>query len=204
MRLNHIESIAIVCTNLETGITQYCADSSHAIHTRMPESRALALGAAKLKNARCALIRGVELIEFSDARCGLADDGANAVVASDIGLGWAWFERIDGAISPMVALLNARDGALSAAFYLGLGAESVSATADAYLVNLSAHASLKIMTSKRTFVGVGNSPSLAPSMSGDSPRAGIFCVRIARIGTRGQTGPYRVLRGLDGELIELG
>jgi hypothetical protein len=194
MRLHHIERIAIVCANLEAGIGQFFPNSNEAIHTRLTESRALALGVKKLINARCALVNGVEIIEFTEA---LAD-------TVKVGLGWAGFESVEGAISPNVAILNSYDCALAAAFYLGLGAEATVVTADAYVVKLSTHASIKIITPKRTNVAENPSASFEPAMDLENPRVGILSVRIARIGTRSQSGPYRILRGLDGELIELG
>ncbi len=185
MRLHHLARVTMIVRDLEVAIAQYRGDASGAHFTQfyIPDARALDLGSSAIAAARAATIvqsgmTELELIEQRDAQ--LASDHR----------GWV---GVEFAQDSATVRLNCLDCAVSAAFYLGLGADDVhAADAQTRVIQLN-HSALRFESEKAEL----------PAMDLANLRLGILSVQIARIGTRGQAGPLRVLRGPDAELIEL-
>jgi catechol 2,3-dioxygenase-like lactoylglutathione lyase family enzyme len=115
--------------------------------------------------------------------------------------------------APFVAVLGCRNRTEAAAFYLGLGGKS----ALSFQARMSSFDAAHAQPAGKTY------PMATVQLSGDalleldqidlplqaalaSPLdgTGIFSVTLARVGTRAQAGPARLLRGPMGECIELG
>ncbi len=185
MRLHHLARVTMIVRDLEAAMAQYRGDASGAHFTQfyMPDARALALGASAIAGARAATfvqsgVTELELIEQRDAQ--LASDHR----------GWVGVEFAQNSAN---VRLNCLDCAVSAAFYLGLGADGMRQNdAQTRVIQLN-HSTLRFESNKAEL----------PAMDLANLRLGILSVQIARLGSRGQAGPVRVLRGPDAELIEL-
>ncbi len=185
MRLHHLARITLIVPELELAIVEHRQGISRAHITRfdVPEARAMALGVS-VAGARAALIAAsdaavqFELIEQPDANLAAQR------------LGWAGFERKQNSVS---VLVNCADSAVSAAFYLGLGANAV------YQLDARTRA-IQLSDSELRFE---SRESCAPALDLGNLSCGILSVQLARVGSRGQAGPLRLLRGPDAELIEL-
>lgn len=185
MRLHHLARVTIIVRDLDAAIAQHRGDSSraHCTQFHMPDARALALGASAIAGARAATVvqscvTEVELIEQRDA-----------LLASEHR---AWV-GVEFAQNSTIVRLNCLDCAVSAAFYLGLGADDVhQIDAQTRAIQLN-HSTLRFESDKAEL----------PAMDLANLRLGILSVQLARVGSRGQAGPTRVLRGPDAELIEL-
>ena len=186
MRIHHLARITVVVRDLEAAIAEHSDPNALAQLPRLnvPEARANALGAPAIAGARVAIVAlteaaaELELIEVPDA----------TAIAQP--LGWAGFELAQNSLSVM---MNCVDSVVSAAFYLGLGANGVRQTESYSRVIQLNNASLQFQSGY----------DYAAAMDLANLRVGILSVQLARIGSRGQSGPLRVLRGPDAELIEL-
>jgi len=186
MRLHHLARVSVIVPDIEAAITEYCDGFSNAQITNfdMPEARALALGAAAIAGARAAYIAqsvsavGLELIEQPNAQPALEH------------LGWAGFDFHGNSTSVRVNCLNC---AVSAAFYSGLGADDVR----------QIDAQTRVIQLNNSALRFASGKAELPAMDIANLSLGILSVQLARLGSRGQAGPVRVLRGPDAELIEL-
>ena len=186
MRIHHIARITLVVSDLDLAVAEHGDSIERAQVTRlkMPEARAIGLGVPAIAGARAAVVRygaaaaEIELIEQPEAK---------AIVQP---LGWAGFERTENSLS---VTINCVDSALSAAFYLGLGANEVR----------QLEAFTRVIQLDNSSLKFESGYDYASAMDLAHLRIGILSVRLARIGSRGQAGPLRVLRGPDAELIEL-
>ena len=186
MRIHHIARITLVVNDLDSAVTENGDSIERAQVTRLiiPETRAIGLGVPAIAGARAALVQygeagpEIELIEQPEAKA----------IAQP--LGWAGFERTENSLS---VTINCVDGALSAAFYLGLGANEVR----------QLEAFTRVIQLDNSSLRFESGYDYASAMDLAHLRVGILSVRLARIGSRGQAGPSRVLRGPDAELIEL-
>ena len=188
MRLHHLARVTLVVRDLEAALAEHGFEQAHVSFFNVPEARALSLGVPAIAGARAALMVdadatiGIELIEQPNAQ-------ANTRLSAER-LGWAGFELQQNALN---VTLNCLDGAVAAAFYLGLGANDVQQVdAQTRVIQLK-HSALRFASGKTDL----------PAMDLVTLSVGILSVQLARIGSRGQIGPARVLRGLDAELIEL-
>ena len=183
MRLHHLARITVIVRDLEAAIAQH--HGAQLVHFNVLEARALSLGVPAISGARAALMTHanatLEWIEQPNAR-------ANAQAEEH--LGWAGFEFEPNALD---VRLNCVDSAVSAAFYLGLGANNIQQIAAQTRVIQLNNSALRFESGKST----------VPAMDLANLSVGILSVQLARIGSRGQIGPTRVLRGSDAELIEL-
>jgi catechol 2,3-dioxygenase-like lactoylglutathione lyase family enzyme len=115
--------------------------------------------------------------------------------------------------APFVAVLGCKNRTEAAAFYLGLGGKS----ALSFDARMSAFDAMHAQPAGKTYpmatvqlsgaalleldqIDVPLQAALASPLEG----TGIFSVTLARVGTRAQAGPARLLRGPMGECIELG
>ena len=186
MRIHHLARITVVVRDLDSAIAEHSDSFEHAQLARLnvPVARANALGVPPIAGARAAVIAladaaaELEFIEQPDA----------TAIAQP--LGWAGFERAQNSLSVMI---NCVDSVVSAAFYLGLGVNEVRRTESYSRVIQLNNASLQFQSGY----------DYAAAMDLANLRVGILSVQLARIGSRGQAGPLRVLRGPDAELIEL-
>ncbi len=188
MRLHHLARVTILVRDLEAAIAQHRDGFRQAqvTHTFVPEARALSLGVPAIADARAAHITqsnsdaavALELIEQRDAQ-----PASNQ-------RGWAIYEFEQNSTTVRV---NCLDCAVSAAFYLGLGADDVRQI-DAHTRGIQLNNSALRFESAKAGL---------PAMDLANLSFGILSVQIARVGSRGQVGPFRVLRGPDAELIEL-
>ena len=186
MRLHHFARITIVVSDLDLAIAEHsdAIEPAHVTRLNVPEARAIGLGVPAIAGARAAVITRsdtVTTLEFIEQPTAMA-------IAQP--LGWARFERTQNSLSITV---NCADSAVSAAFYLGLGAIDVRQS-EAYTRVIQLNNSSLRFESGYDYAAVMDLANL---------RVGILSVQLARIGSRGQPGPVRVLRGPDGELIEL-
>ena len=187
MRLHHLARVTLVVRDLEAALAEHGFEQAHVSLFNVPEARALSLGVPAIAGARAALIvgadaTGIELIEQPNAQ-------ANTRLSAER-LGWAGFELQQNALN---VTLNCLDSAVSAAFYLGLGANDVQQIAAQTRVIQLKHSALRFDSGK-AHLPVTDLTNLS---------LGILSVQLARLGSRGQSGPARVLRGPDAELIEL-
>ena len=183
MRLHHITRITIIVPELELAIAEHCQGvQAHVTRFDVPDARAMALGVS-VAGARAALIAASDAVQFEL----IALPDANPTAQR---LGWAGFERKQNSVS---VLVNCADSAVSAAFYLGLGANAV------YQLDARTRA-IQLSDSELRFE---SRESCAPAMDLGNLSCGILSVQLARVGSRGQAGPLRLLRGPDAELIEL-
>ena len=186
MRIHHLARITLVVSDLDSAIAEHsdCIEGVQVTRLKMLEARAIGLGAPAIAGARAALVQcgepaaEIELIEQPDARA----------IAQP--LGWAGFERTENSLNVTV---NCADSAVSAAFYLGLGANEVR----------QLEAFTRVIQLDNSSLRFESGYDYASAMDLAHLRVGILSVRLARIGSRGQAGPSRVLRGPDAELIEL-
>ena len=185
MRLHHLARITIIVPELESAIAEHCQGvQAHVTRFDVPEARALVLGVAAIAGARAALIAPsdaavqFDLIEQRDAHPAAQH------------FGWAGFARKQNSLS---VLVNCADSAVSAAFYLGLGANAV------HQIDARTRA-IQLSDSALRFESC---ETCAPALDLNNLSCGILCVQLARVGSRGQAGPLRLLRGPDAELIEL-
>ena len=188
MRLHHLARVTLVVHNLEAALAEHGFEQVHVALFNMPEVRALSLGVPAIAGARAAFIgcadatTGIELIEQPNAQANMPPSAER--------LGWAGFERKPNVLN---VTLNCLDSAVSAAFYLGLGANDVQQVDAQTRVIQFKHSALRFASGKADLP--------APDLANLS--LGILSVQLARLGSRGQLGPARVLRGPDAELIEL-
>ena len=187
MRLDHLARITVIVRDLESAIAEHSAGFTQANVTRahVPDARATGLGVAAIAGARAAFIAHSNA---STAHLELIEQPA--AVAENQHLGWSSFELKQNSLW---ACVNCADSVLSAAFYLGLGGWKVQQI-DANTREIRMNASTLRFES---------SQASAPAMNLGSLSCGILSVQLARVGSRGQAGPLRVLRGPDAELIEL-
>ena len=188
MRLHHLARVTLVVRDLEAALAEHGFEQAQISLFNVPEARALSLGVPAIAGVRAALIVGadatigIELIEQPNAQANMHPSAER--------LGWAGFERKPNGLN---VTLNCLDSAVSAAFYLGLGANDVQQIAAQTRVIQLKHSALRFASGKTDL----------PAMDLANLSMGILSVQLARIGSRGQIGPARVLRGLDAELIEL-
>ena len=187
MRLDHLARITLIVRDLESAIAEHCVGltQAHVSCSHVPEARASGLGAAAIAGARVAFIAQSNA---STAHLELIEQPA--AVAENQHLGWGRFELKQNSLGVIV---NCADCGLSAAFYLGLGARNVHKI-DANTREICMNASTLRFESSHAH---------APAINLSSLSCGILSVQIVRVGSRGQAGPLRVLRGPDAELIEL-
>jgi hypothetical protein len=185
MRLHHIARITMIVPELESAIAEHRQETpAQVTRLNVPEARAMGLGVAAIAGARAALIAPsdavvqFELIELRDAR------------PASRRLGWAGFALKQKSLS---VLVHCADSAVSAAFYLGLGANAAQQM-DARTRAIQLHDSELRFESREAH---------APALDLGNLSCGILSVQLARVGSRGQAGPLRLLRGPDAELIEL-
>lgn len=186
MRLDHLARITVIVRDLEFAIAEHSAGftQAHIKRAHVPDARATGLGVAAIAGAR------VAFIALANATAHLELIEQPAAVAENQHLGWSSFELKQNSLW---ACVNCADSVLSAAFYLGLGGWKVQQI-DANTREIRMNASTLRFES---------SQASAPAMNLGSLSCGILSVQLARVGSRGQAGPLRVLRGPDAELIEL-
>jgi hypothetical protein len=112
--------------------------------------------------------------------------------------------------APFVAVLACKSRAESSAFYLGLGGISaltfsgrLSALNRVHGLALEQKHPMATVQLAGAALLEMDELTLALAPAADSAVSGIYAVCLARIGTRGQAGPARWLRGPDGELLGL-
>lgn len=186
MRIHHIARITLVVSDLDSAIAEHSdgIEPAHVTRLKVYEARAIGLGVPAIAGARAAVITLPE----AAAELELIEQLTATAIAQP--LGWAEFERTQNLLSVTV---NCLDSAVSAAFYLGLGANDVRQT-EAYT---------RVIQLKNSSLLFQSGYDFAAAMDLANLRVGILSVQLARIGSRGQSGPLRVLRGPDSELIEL-
>lgn len=188
MRLHHVARVTLIVRDLGVALAEHGFEHAQVSLFNVPEAHAFSLGVPAIVGARGAFIAcvdsttGIELVEQANAQ-------ANTSLSAER-FGWTGFELKQNALS---VTLNCLDSAVSAAFYLGLGANDVQQVdAQTRLIELK-HSALRFESGKTDL----------PAMDLANLSVGILSVQLARIGSRGQIGPVRVLRGPDAELIEL-
>lgn len=184
MRLHHLARVTVVVRDLAAALAEHGFDHSRISFFSVPDARAHSLGVPAIARARAAFIAcansTIELIEQPNAQTSLSAER----------LGWAGFELEQNELK---VTLNCTDGVVSGAFYLGLGANNVQQIAAQTRVIQLKHSALRFASGKVEL----------SAMDLANLSVGILSVQISRIGSRGQHGPLRVLRGPDAEVIEL-